>query len=48
MKKTFRIAGLDCAACAQKLEEAISNLPGVNSASVIYIQGKLKVDFDEV
>lgn len=48
MKKTLRIAGLDCAVCAQELEEEICKLSGVNSASMIYVEGKLKVDFDSL
>lgn len=47
MKKTFKMVDLDCANCAQKMEDAICRLPGVNSASVSFIAQKLVVDADD-
>ena len=39
MKKTFRIAGLDCATCAAELEAQLLKLEGVRVAHIIYVQG---------
>jgi Cd2+/Zn2+-exporting ATPase len=40
------IEGLDCADCAQTLEEGIRRLPGVLHASVAFLAGKLAVEHD--
>ncbi|MFR4999640.1 MAG: cation transporter, partial [Slackia sp.] len=34
MRKSFKLDEIDCANCAQKLQEKICALPGVESASV--------------
>ena len=41
MKKKFDLVDLDCAA---KMEDAISKLPGVVSASVSFIQQKMTIE----
>ena len=53
MKKTYRLENLDCAACAAKMEAAISKLDGVESVSVNFIMQKLTLEapderFDEI
>lgn len=53
MKKTFQLAGLDCANCAAKMEQAINKLEGVNAASVSFMTQKLTIDaadenFDDI
>lgn len=47
MKKTYKLVDLDCANCAAKMEEAISNLDGVNSASVSFMTQKLTIEASE-
>lgn len=47
MKKTFSIENLECAHCAQKMEEGIKKLDGVNSASVNFFAQKLILDADD-
>ena len=47
MKKTFKIEDLDCPNCAAKLEKAISEIEGVQKASVSFIAGKMIVEADE-
>ncbi len=37
---------MDCPACAQKLEKAISSVEGVSNAKVLFATEKLVVDFD--
>ena len=53
MKKTYRLENLDCAACAAKMEAAISKLDGVESVSVNFIMQKLTLEapyerFDDI
>ena len=47
MKKTFKIEDLCCANCAAKIEDGISKLEGVESASINFIAQKLIINADE-
>ena len=47
MKKQFKLADLDCANCAAKMEEAIKRIDGVNDASVSFMTQKMTVDADD-
>lgn len=47
MIKKFRIDGLDCANCAAKIENKISKLNGVRSASLSFMTGKLVLEADD-
>lgn len=47
MKKTFRLEGLDCANCAAKMEKAISELDGVNNATVNFMTTKLVIEAED-
>lgn len=46
MKKTYKI-DVDCANCANKMEVAANNTPGVKTASVNFMALKMSVEFDE-
>ena len=46
MKKTYKIE-VDCANCAQKMEDAANKTPGVKSATVNFMTLKMAVEFDE-
>ena len=46
MKKTYKIE-VDCANCANKMEEAAKKTPGVTDASVNFMALKMKVEFEE-
>lgn len=46
MKKTYKIE-VDCAACAQKMEDAAKNTAGVDNATVSFMTQKMKVEFAE-
>ena len=46
MKKVFKIE-IDCAVCANKVEEAIKKVDGVNSVSVNFITQKMIIDIDD-
>ena len=47
MIKTFKLRDLDCANCAAKMENAINQLDGVNSARVSFMTQKLPLDADD-
>lgn len=47
MKKKFKLADLDCANCAAKMETAIKKLSGVNDANVSFMTQKLTIDADD-
>ena len=46
MTKTYKIE-VDCANCAAKMEEAIKKIPGVNDASVSFMNQKMTVDAED-
>lgn len=46
MKKTYQIE-VDCANCANKMEEAAKKTPGVKECSVNYMALKMTVEFEE-
>ena len=46
MKKTYKIE-VDCANCANLMEQAAKKIPGVLDASVSYMSLKMKVEFEE-
>ena len=46
MKKTYKIE-VDCANCANKMEEAAKKTPGVKDASVNFMALKMKVEFED-
>lgn len=43
----YRLDGLDCASCAAKIQESISNIDGVHSAEIIFATQKLNLEIDE-
>ena len=46
MKKTYKI-DVDCANCANKMEEATSNTAGVKDATVNFMMLKMIVEFED-
>lgn len=46
MKKSYKI-DVDCAACAQKMEDAARATEGVKDVTVNFMALKMKVEFDE-
>lgn len=46
MKKTYKIE-VDCANCANGMEEAAKKTEGVKSASVNFMALKMKVEFED-
>ena len=48
MKRAFKLEGLNCANCAEKIEREIKALEGVNFASVNFMTAKMVIDGDDV
>ena len=46
MKKTYKI-DVDCANCANKMEEAARKTPGVQAATVNFMTLKMIVEFED-
>ena len=46
MKKTYKIE-VDCANCANKMEEAAKNTAGVKDAAVNFMALKMAVEFED-
>ena len=46
MKKTYKI-DVDCANCANKMEQAAKNTDGVKDATVNFMMLKMTVEFEE-
>lgn len=46
-KKNFKIEGMTCSACANRVERVVKKLEGVENASVNFATETLNVDFDE-
>ena len=44
MKKIFILEDLDCAHCAQKIEDAVSKLEGVEKCTVTFLTQKLVLE----
>lgn len=47
MKKTFKIE-IDCANCAQKVEEALNKLDEVEEARINFMFGKMTIKADDI
>lgn len=47
MKKRFTVTGMSCAACAARVNKAVSALNGIGNADVNLLAGKMTVEFDE-
>ncbi|UTZ21209.1 zinc/cadmium/mercury/lead-transporting ATPase [Vibrio campbellii] len=46
IRHSWLVSGMDCPACAQKLEKAISSIEGVTNAKVLFATEKLVVELD--
>lgn len=44
MKKTYILEDLDCAHCAQKIEDAVAKLEGVENCRVTFLTQKLVLE----
>lgn len=46
MKKTYKIE-VDCANCANKMEDAIRKIKGIKDVSINFLTMKLKVEYED-
>jgi Cu+-exporting ATPase len=46
-KETIKISGMTCAACAQRVQKAVSKIEGVINANVNFATEKLSVEFED-
>ena len=47
MKKSFKIRELDCAHCAQEIEDAASKVTGVNKVRVNFLSEHMTLDAED-
>ena len=47
MKKKLKMENIDCAHCAQEMEDLIGKIDGVNSARINFMLQKLTLDADD-
>ena len=47
MKKSFKIRELDCAHCAQEIEDAASKVTGVNQVRVNFLSERMTLDAED-
>lgn len=47
MRKTFILEDLDCAHCAQKIEDKVSKIKGVSNCKVTFLTQKLVYDVED-
>lgn len=47
MKKVFRLEELDCASCAQKMEDGIKKIKGVQDCTVSFMSQKMTLTADD-
>lgn len=45
--KNFKATGMGCAGCAARIENTLNKVNGVKNASVSFVSGRAKVEFDE-
>ena len=48
LKAKYRLGGMDCAACATKIENAVSRIPGVSEVGASYTAGTMNVTHEDV
>lgn len=47
MKRTFILEDLDCAHCAQKIQDKVAKLEGVSNCTVTFLTQKLVYDVED-
>ena len=47
MKTIFKIKGLDCANCANQLENAIKKIEGIENATINFMTEKMILEYNE-
>lgn len=47
MKRTFILEDLDCAHCAQKIQDKVAKLEGVSNCTITFLTQKLVYDVED-
>lgn len=47
MKKVYKVENLDCANCAQKLEDKLNKVKGVNDCKVSFMMQKITLEIND-
>ena len=47
MKKVYKLEDFDCANCAQKMEDAIKKIDGVEDAAVSFLMQKMTITAED-
>ena len=47
MKKVYKLENLDCAVCAQKIEDGANKIKGIENATVSFMTSKMVVDYSD-
>ncbi len=47
MKKVFKLADLDCANCAAKMQNAIEKIDGVKSVTISFMTQRMTLEADD-
>ena len=47
MKKNYKLENLDCAVCAQKIENKVKKLDGIEDVNVSFMLSKMTVDYKD-
>ena len=47
MKKSYKLENLDCAVCAQKIENKVKKLDGIEDVNVSFMLSKMTVDYKD-
>ena len=47
MKKNFDVTGMTCSACSNRVEKAVSHVPGVEDVNVNLLKNSMTVDYVE-
>ena len=46
-KNIYRLDGIDCANCGQKMEDKLTNTDGIYNASFVFMLQKLYITYEE-
>ena len=47
MKKAFKFRDIDCAQCAQEIEDAAAKIEGVNKVRINFLSERMTLDADD-
>ena len=48
MKKTYKLENLDCAHCAEKMQERIAKMDGIDNVSINFVLQKITLEGEDI